>query len=239
MNTQYALLSKPSNSIAIAHPERYVALSVLLLLTFALTACQKNETIPTTAERLKSVEQRQQTQPDFYVPRKVVDYMSDLKSMKENPAKLPPPVTEPPAAKVADAKPASVLAKSAAPATEPPVALPTKSATVTAPAPIVVASAAPTALPPPPREVASTVSVVSREQPEFPREAQRAGIMTGNVRAKLTINAAGGVSNVAIVEAKPSRVFDRSVTQALSRWKFNPGADGRIYETEITFKMEL
>ena len=239
MNTQYALLSKPSNSIAIAHPARYVALSVLLLLTFALTACQKNETIPTTAERLKSVEQRQQTQPDFYVPRKVVDYMSDLKSMKENPAKLPPAAIEPPAAKVADAKPASVLSKSAAPAAEPPVAPPTKASPVTAPAPIVVASAAPTALPAPPREVASTVIVVSREQPEFPRDAQRAGIMTGNVRAKLTINAAGGVSNVAILEAKPSRVFDRSVTQALSRWKFNPGADGRIYETEISFKMEL
>ena len=239
MNTQYALFSKPSNPIAIAHPSRYGALSVLLLLTFALSGCQKNESIPTTAERLKSVEQRQQTQPDFYVPRKVVDYMSDLKSMKESPAKLPPPAIEPPAAKVADAKPASVPSKPAAPAPEPAIALPSKAAAASAPPPIVVASAAPTALAPPPRDVASTVSVVSREQPEFPRDAQRAGIMSGNVRAKLTINAAGGVSNVSIVEAKPSRVFDRSVTQALSRWKFNPGADGRIYETEINFKMEL
>ena len=239
MNIQHAFLFNPAGSIAIPQPARYLALAVLLLMTFVLSACHKNESIPTTAERLKSVEQRQQTQPDFYVPRKVVDYMSDLKSMKENPAKLPPPVIEPPVAKGAVAKPASVISKSAAPATEPPITLPTKAAAVTAPAPIVVASAAPTALPPPPREVASLVSVVSREQPEFPRDAQRAGIMTGNVRAKLTINAAGGVSNVAILEAKPSRVFDRSVTQALSRWKFNPGAEGRIYETEISFKMEL
>ena len=124
MNTQHAFLFNPADTIAIPQPARYLALAVLLLVTFALSACHKNESIPTTAERLKSVEQRQQTQPDFYVPRKVVDYMSDLKSMKENPAKLPPPVIEPPVAKGADAKPASVIAKSAAPATEPPIALP-------------------------------------------------------------------------------------------------------------------
>jgi periplasmic protein TonB len=77
---------------------------------------------------------------------------------------------------------------------------------------------------------------VSRESPQFPREAQRAGIESGSVRAKLTINAAGDVTNVAILQAQPVRVFDRSVQSALIRWKFNPGAENRSYETEIAFK---
>ena len=45
------------------------------------------------------------------------------------------------------------------------------------------------------------------------------------------------VSSVVILESKPPRVFDRAVSQALQRWKFNPGADGRSYEAEINFKL--
>ena len=59
-------------------------LILLLVSVITLAACQKAETVPTTSERLKYVEKRQQTEPDFYVPRKVVDYMSDLKSIKDN-----------------------------------------------------------------------------------------------------------------------------------------------------------
>ena len=46
-----------------------------------------------------------------------------------------------------------------------------------------------------------------------------------------------GLTTVVILEARPTRVFDRAVTQALPRWKFNPGADGRSYEAEINFKL--
>ena len=80
------------------------------------------------------------------------------------------------------------------------------------------------------------VSVVSREQPAFPREALRSGIESGTVRARLTISAAGEVTNVAILQAQPARVFDRSVQTALGRWKFNPGTEGRTFDTEIAFK---
>ena len=78
--------------------------------------------------------------------------------------------------------------------------------------------------------------MISREQPEFPREALRAGVENGTVRARLTISASGEVTSVAILKAEPSRVFDRSVQQALSRWKFNAGADGRTFDTEVGFK---
>ena len=125
----------------------------------------------------------------------------------------------------AETKPASVAASAPPPA---------------APSANVVASAAPNAAAtraaPPSRDVTPVVAVVAREQPEFPREAMRAGIDTGNVRARLTINAAGDVTEVSILQAQPPRVFDRSVKQALARWKFNAGADGRSYETDVGFK---
>jgi TonB family protein len=249
-----------------------------------LGGCQKTERAPTTEERLKSVAEKQQTTPDFYVPRKTVDYMADLKNIRDTnpkadavPAKeetrdsareaakaarlaaaanapapaaapsavvppattpaatpAPPPVTTPSFAPVTTTAPtpASPAARPAADATP---------ATTSAPPPTTVASAAPTARPAsPPSAPSSTaspiVSVVAREQPEFPREAVRQGVESGTVRARLTINAAGDVTNVAIVQAKPLRVFDRAVTSSLSRWKFNPGTEGRNYETEVAFQ---
>jgi TonB family protein len=241
-----------------------------------LGGCQKTERAPTTEERLKSVAEKQETTPDFYVPRKTVDYMADLKNIRETapkadapPAKeetkdsareaakaarlaaaanaaaavetpkavvptaatpAPPPVTAPSFAPVTTAAPTP-----AAPAARPAADAAPANAT---PPPTTVASAAPTARPasPPSSTASPIVSVVAREQPEFPREAARQGVESGTVRARLTINAAGDVTNVAIVQAKPGRVFDRAVTSSLSRWKFNPGTEGRNYETEIVFQ---
>ena len=220
---------------------RRARLCLFLALSFALIACQKTEPLPTTADRLKYVEEKQQTQPDYHVPRKVVDYMSDMKSLKDitpKPATPAVQVPAPVAAKSSEVKATVAEIKPAAPAVSTQVPAPILAAPlVTAPAANVVASAAPTARPVPPKEVASAVTVISREQPDFPRDAIRAGIESGSVRARVIINAAGGVSSVVIVEARPTRVFDRSVTQALLRWKFNPGTEGRTYETEINFKL--
>jgi protein TonB len=216
-----------------------------LTAAYLLTACGKSERVPTTAERLSSVQSKQETQPDFYVPRKTVDYMGDLKSLKDAPAKPEPAPAKAEPAKPVEARSAPVETKvAAAPAPTPapvqaaPTPVQTPPPSAAAPAGNVVASTAPTSrpAPPPTRDVIPVISVVSRENPQFPREATRAGIETGNVRAKLTINAAGDVTNVAILQAQPARVFDRSVQSALSRWKFNPGADNRSYETEIGFK---
>jgi TonB family protein len=245
----------------------------LVAIVVSLSACQKSDLGPTTAERLKSAEQRQQTVPDFYVPRKTVDYMSDLKAIKETTPLVEPPKKDAAAKDLpskdaalkapADAKGAAGKAATAAPATAAatpmlapsgalggaPIAVtpaPTPASTpppkaaepVVAPAPVVVASAAPTSRPTPSQDVSPVISVVAREQPEFPRDAARQGVESGAVRARLTINASGDVTNVAIVQARPLRVFDRAVTTALSRWKFNAGADGRTYETEVSFSRQ-
>lgn len=220
---------------------RRARLCLFLALSSALIACQKTEPLPTTADRLKYVEEKQQTQPDYHVPRKVVDYMSDMKSLKDNTPKPATPDVQVPASvavKSPEVKAAVAEIKPAAPAVSTPAPAPILAAPlVTAPAANVVASAAPTARPVPPKEVASAVTVISREQPDFPRDAIRAGIESGSVRARVIINAAGSASSVVIIEARPTRVFDRSVTQALLRWKFNPGTEGRTYETEINFKL--
>ncbi len=222
------------NNLSAPASGRYAQLLLMLASACAMTACQKPETVATTADRLKSVEQKQQAQPDVFVPRKSVDYMSDLKSLKDAPkatAAVPTPAAAP-----VEVRPPIVEARPAAPAPVVVAAVPAAPAP-SAPAANVVASAAPTARPTPPKDVASTATVVSREQPDFPRDAMRAGVETGSVRARLIITAAGTVSSVVIVESKPTRVFDRAVTQALLRWKFNAGTDGRTYETEVNFKL--
>jgi periplasmic protein TonB len=251
-----------------------VSMTVLgAMLAIGIFGCNKSERPPTTTERLKSVEQKQTTQPDFYIPRKTVDYMADLKTVPRDPAKPEPPVAplEPAKAeksKVDTAKIEAVkaeaakleaaraettrleaaraeaarveaakqeAAKTTAPAPAAPrVVEPRPVETRPAEPPVTVATAAPTARPT--QDVTPVVSVIAREQPEFPRDAIRQGIEGGTVRARLTIGTNGDVTKVTVLQAQPPRIFDRAVTASLSRWKFNPGADNRSYDTEISFK---
>jgi TonB family protein len=226
-------------------PMRFVSarttVAALLAATFAV-ACGKSERIPTTAERLASVQQLQETDKNFAEPRKSkqYSYLDDMKNLKDASGK---PIAAPGGATPVQADRAAASTASApvvsAPAPQPapvqaapapvqqPVAQP-------APPPVQVAAAQPTARPAAPAPSAA-VTVLQRESPDFPREASRAGIDSGTVRARISINAAGEATNVSIVNANPPRVFDRAVQTALSRWKFNPGADGRTYDTEISF----
>ena len=212
-----------------ARLQRTPSRELLIIAAFCALAagCQKTDTIPTTSDRLKAVQQKQETQPDFYVPRKSVDYMADLKAIKEVTAKPEPAKPEP----VVPAKAAPVAAPVPVPAAPPPT--PVRAAET----PVQVASAVPTARPLP-AEDPNRISVLSREQPEFPKEAMRKGVESATVLARMTINATGTVTVVTIVQANPLRLFDRSVKNSLLRWKFNPGAEGRTYETEVSFKLQ-
>jgi protein TonB len=87
--------------------------------------------------------------------------------------------------------------------------------------------------PPPPTTAANPIT---RVPVTFPLAAINRGIESGVVRARLTINAAGGVTEVNILSADPPQIFNRAATVALEAWKFNPGADKRAYEVEIEFK---
>ncbi len=81
-----------------------------------------------------------------------------------------------------------------------------------------------------------TMTPVKREPLEFPLAAQKAGFEGGKVRAKLTIDAAGNVVDVLILEASPPRVFDRAVRNSLSNWKYSAGENNRTTEVAVEFK---
>lgn len=77
-----------------------------------------------------------------------------------------------------------------------------------------------------------------REDPQFPREALRRDIDRGRVKARLSIDAAGKVTGVAILQASPRGVFEDAVRAALVRWQFPPGAAGRSTDVDVAFNRD-
>ena len=82
---------------------------------------------------------------------------------------------------------------------------------------------------------AADVQVVTKVDPEFPREAVQAGADKGVVKARMTVDQAGEVVRVEILEAQPRRLFDRAVVKTLSQWRFNSGAANRTVEIDVNF----
>lgn len=173
------------------------------------------------------------------------DALKERLARQEAAAKLldaPAPAPSPPPPVPKPAAPAPVAAKAAA-AKLPPAATPAP-----IPAPIAPKAEAPKAEPaPPPRtEVAlakpssapAVTRLVTRVEPEFPREAVKAGAYEGNVQARITLDERGNVTRVEVLEARPRRLFDRAVIRALSEWKYNEGAAGRTVAVEIAFKAQ-
>ncbi|TAG69661.1 MAG: TonB family protein [Burkholderiales bacterium] len=121
-----------------------------------------------------------------------------------------------------------VIAAVPAPA-PPPAPTPAPAPAAATPAPV-AATPAPVARPAPaaPREGA----LISRVEPTFPRNAE---VDRGTVRARLTVNAAGAVTNVDIVEANPPRVFDRNVRSALAQWRYEGTGEPQTKLVEISF----
>ena len=79
--------------------------------------------------------------------------------------------------------------------------------------------------------------IVERSDPVYPVEGIRQGILrTVVVKARLSIDARGGVTDVVILEGGPIVAFGRQTRLTLKDWKFNPGAPGRSVDIEITFK---
>jgi len=141
------------------------------------------------------------------------------------------------------AEPKPEPAKTAAartPEPAPPKAAPEPVKAEPEPPKVEVAAAKPAPVTPPPAPAASvlTAKLVSRVEPEYPREAVQAGAEKGNVRARMTLDGNGNVTRVEVVESNPRRIFDRAVVRALSQWHFNEGPSGRTVETEIEFRLK-
>jgi protein TonB len=83
-----------------------------------------------------------------------------------------------------------------------------------------------------------TLKIVSKVQPNYPREAARAGINSGVVSARLQIETDGKVSKVEIMKASPPRQFDREVIAAASQWKYAPISKPLSTMVEFNFKLD-
>jgi TonB family protein len=67
------------------------------------------------------------------------------------------------------------------------------------------------------RELAPTL----RANPEYPPQAGRRGI-EGWVQVEFTVNEAGGVEDLRVVDSEPPQVFDEAALEATRRWKYRP-----------------
>jgi protein TonB len=176
--------------------------------------------------------------------------MFESKVLQPPPPRAPEP--PPPAAKSPEpAAPKAPPVQAAAPANPPPrmeTAKP-EPAKAEAPKPAAPQPAAPVASAPAARtdlaaarppaaspEPQATTRLVAKVDPDFPREAAAAGVEQGLVKARMTLDAAGSVTRVEVLEAKPRRVFDRAVMRALSQWRYNEGAAGRTVDMEVAFR---
>lgn len=163
---------------------------------------------------------------------------------KPEPAKPEPATGKAPASTVPPAPVPAATPSPSAPAPSPaPSAstIPAPPATV-APAPAKAAPVAPAvaaarpAPTPAPAPALAAPKLRNRTDLVFPREAMQAGIDAGLVKARMTLDGAGNVTRVDVVDANPRRVFDRAVVRSLSEWKYDEGASGRTVTVELEFR---
>lgn len=63
---------------------------------------------------------------------------------------------------------------------------------------------------------------IKRVDPQYPPEAARSGTQ-GFVEVEFTVDPAGKVASVSVVNAKPARTFEQSAVRAVKQWQFAPG----------------
>jgi protein TonB len=100
--------------------------------------------------------------------------------------------------------------------------------TAPAPAPAAAPAAEPVAR-------SSTPVGVRTPQPEYPREAVRAGI-TGEITVEISIAANGSVSGVRVVRAQPRGTFERGVISTVRGWQFEPMDGPATITRTFTFR---
>ncbi len=81
-----------------------------------------------------------------------------------------------------------------------------------------------------------------KRNPQYPYRARRMGL-EGEVKIQFTVDPEGLVSDIVILEATPSDVFDEAVLDAVSSWQYSPGelAGQKVtcrVTTTVVFKME-
>ncbi len=86
------------------------------------------------------------------------------------------------------------------------------------------------------------LTVLLRIPPVYPLRARRLGI-EGWVKVFFLVDKSGHVERIKILDAEPEGVFEQSVRQCVSKWRFKPGTIEGVavkarMETTIQFKLE-
>lgn len=87
-------------------------------------------------------------------------------------------------------------------------------------------------------QVAAPLRVVNRTIPDFPGEAIRAGVRSGRVVARLSIDADGRVTATQVLSATPTGFFERESRRALSTWRYEPPGQPTTTDVELVFTRE-
>jgi len=91
-------------------------------------------------------------------------------------------------------------------------------------------------------ELDSPLTPLAKIPPIYPMRAMRRGI-EGWVKVRFLVNTQGRVEQLKVIESDPESVFDKSVINCISQWKFKPGTvEGEpvntMAETTIRFELE-
>lgn len=83
---------------------------------------------------------------------------------------------------------------------------------------------------------------LAKVAPVYPLHAARRGI-EGEVQVQFLVTAQGTVQDIEILAAEPEKVFEKSVIDCVSRWRFQPGRVqgipvAALAQTTIRFQLE-
>jgi protein TonB len=77
---------------------------------------------------------------------------------------------------------------------------------------------------------------VSTPFPPFPSEAIARGRSMGSVTVRFTVRANGRVADLRVVEARPEGLFERTVTETLADWRFEPTGRDQTQTRTFNFR---
>ena len=167
-------------------------------------------------------------------PRPEAKPASDAKSLSE--AK-PVPQPEPAAQPETHSEPARATSPADTHTSPPAEPAPAPDARLSPMPPLQIASIAPVAASLRAPVPAPKLTPIVRETPAFPREAIAQGLASGNVKARITVDARGRVASVDILDTS-HRAFERTVRETLAGWQFEAGAGGRTTTVDVAFRRD-